>query len=172
MMTEKEARWQRLTLKVVLAVTMGVNALNVVSYGLMALPGVREMMKENMDMVPEVLRETYETYLTIGSVYYGCCAFLFAMAFAGALLMWRERWMGFHYYTVAKLLLVAAPLLFLGRRYMNMGDIMMSGLMILYFFIEMRIFGAQGKGKGKAEKEGKEAESEDVADKGDAEEGE
>ena len=56
----------------------------------------------------------------------------------GAALMWQLRWGGFHCYALARLLLLLLPLLFLGRGFVGIGNIMMALLFIVVYFLLMR----------------------------------
>ena len=105
---------------------------------LMCLPDVRTIMQGSMQMMPEMFQDTYEMMLAIPVAYYAASAILFALALAGAVLMWRLRGMGFHYYTIAKLLLIGTPLVFIGRQYLNIGDLMMSVLFIVFYYLTLR----------------------------------
>ena len=60
------------------------------------------------------------------------------------LLMWQLRKNGFHCYTLAKLMLMLMPLLFLDRSYVGFGDMMMAVLFIVYYFFLMKSLGAFG----------------------------
>ena len=85
-----------------------------------------------------------EQLFAVPQWYYIICGLLDAISFAGMLLMWRLRKNGFHCYTLAKLLLMAMPLLFLDRSYLGLGDMMMAVLFIVYYFFLMKSLGAFG----------------------------
>lgn len=125
-------------LHVVLILSFIANGLGAFSNLMMSLPAMRSALRDNMQLIPEVLHETYEMMLSIPSAYYIATAVFSAVAFFGCLRMWRLKGLGFHYYTLAKLLLIATPLVFIGRQYLNLGDVMMSILFIAYYFIALR----------------------------------
>ena len=83
-----------------------------------------------------------EKLFAVPQWYYLICALLDAVSFGGMLLMWRIRKNGFHSYTLAKLLLMLMPLLFLDRSYLGIGEMMMAVLFIVYYFFLMRSLGA------------------------------
>ena len=113
-------------------------------------PDARESMME----VYQTLAEKNENYsafalmceqlFAVPQWYYIICALLDAVSFAGLLLMWRIRKNGFHCYTLAKLLLMLMPLLFLDRSSVGFGDMMMAVLFIVYYFFLMKSLGAFG----------------------------
>lgn len=138
--SEKKSRLR--ALHVVLILSFIANGLGAFSNLMMSLPGMRSTLSENMQLIPEVLHETYEMMLSIPATYYIATAIFSAVAFFGCLRMWRLKGLGFHYYTIAKLLLIATPLVFIGRQYLNLGDVMMSLLFIAYYFISLRALGA------------------------------
>ena len=138
--SEKKSRLR--ALHVVLILSFIANGLGAFSNLMMSLPAMRSTLRENMQLIPEVLHETYEMMLSIPFTYYIASAIFSAVAFVGCLRMWRLKGLGFHYYTIAKLLLIATPLVFIGRQYLNIGDVMMSLLFIAYYFISLRALGA------------------------------
>ncbi len=138
--SEKKSRLR--ALHVVLILSFIANGLGAFSNLMMSLPAMRSTLSENMQLIPEVLHETYEMMLSIPATYYIATAIFSAVAFFGCLRMWRLKGIGFHYYTIAKLLLIATPLVFIGRQYLNLGDVMMSLLFIAYYFISLRALGA------------------------------
>ena len=138
--SEKKSRLR--ALHVVLILSFIANGLGAFSNLMMSLPAMRSTLRENMQLIPEVLHETYEMMLSIPFTYYIASAIFSAVAFVGCLRMWRLKGLGFHYYTIAKLLLIATPLVFIGRQYLNLGDVMMSLLFIAYYFISLRALGA------------------------------
>ena len=85
-----------------------------------------------------------EQLFAVPQWYYLICGLLDAFSLGGLWLMWRLRKNGFHSYTLAKLLLMLMPLLFLDRSYVGAGDMMMAILFIAYYFFLMKSLGAFG----------------------------
>ena len=144
-MDEQERKSRLRTLHIVLALSRITNGLNALSYFTLSFEGVRNMMQNNMQLIPEVMQESYDCLLSIPSSFYLVSSLFYIIAFVGCLIMWRPRGIGFHYYTLAKLLLIGTPLVFIGRQYLNLGDLMMSLLFIVYYFISLRSLGAFSK---------------------------
>ena len=97
---------------------------------------------------PELLEDfrvtaTWEVVSQVPRPYYAVIALLWALSFTGCLLMWKLRRSGFHCYTLAQLLLIAVPMLFLGKGYGNIvGDIMFAALFIFCYWRLLRTLGA------------------------------
>ncbi|MCR4811245.1 MAG: hypothetical protein K5867_01425 [Bacteroidales bacterium] len=144
-MDEQERKSRLRTLHIVLALSLITNGLNALSYFTLSFEGVRNMMQNNMQLIPEVMQESYDFLLSIPSSFYLVSSLFYIIAFVGCLIMWRPRGIGFHYYTLAKLLLIGTPLVFIGRQYFNLGDLMMSLLFIAYYLISLRSLGAFSK---------------------------
>lgn len=144
-MDEQERKSRLRTLHIVLVLSLITNGLNALSYFTLSFEGVRNMMQNNMQLIPEVMQESYDFLLSIPSSFYLVSSLFYIIAFVGCLIMWRPRSIGFHYYTLAKLLLIGTPLVFIGRQYFNLGDLMMSLLFIAYYLISLRSLGAFSK---------------------------
>ena len=85
-----------------------------------------------------------EQLFAVPQWYYLVCGLLDAVSFGGLLLMWRLRKNGFHCYTLAKMLLMLMPLLFLDRSYVGFGDMMIAVVFIVYYFFLLKALGAFG----------------------------
>ncbi len=144
-MEEQEKKTRIRALHIVLVVSFIGNGMSLASNVFMSIPAFRDFVRASMPLMPEVFHETYETMLSISPWYYMASSLFFAIALYGAILMWRLRGMGFHYYTLSKLLLIGAPLLFIGRQYLNLGDAMMSLLFVAFYYFSLRSLGIFGK---------------------------
>ena len=97
---------------------------------------------------PDILEEfhmtaTWEVMVQVPRLFYAVIALLWALSFTGCLLMWKLRRSGFHCYSLAQLLLIAVPILFLGKGYGNiLGDIMFAALFIYCYWRLLRTLGA------------------------------
>ena len=88
---------------------------------------------------PEVLEEfhmtaTWEVMAQVPRLYYGAMSLLAALSLTGCLLMWRYRRVGFHCYTLAQLLMLLLPALFIGKGAVAIGDIMFAALFIFIYW--------------------------------------
>lgn len=108
----------------------------------LALPWMSNWYASHPDSFPEEWGILLERSLAIPQWYYFLIAVLDAVSLVGLVLMWRVRKNGFHCYTLAKLLLVLMPMLFLNRSYVGIGNIMICVLMIGFYFYLMRQLGA------------------------------
>lgn len=97
---------------------------------------------------PELLEEfhmtaTWEVMAQVPRPFYAIMSLLWALSFAGCLLMWKYRRSGFHCYTLAQLLLLAVPMLFLGKGFLNIGgDIMFTALFVFCYWRLLKSLGA------------------------------
>ena len=80
------------------------------------------------------VEETFETPRS----FYLLSALLYGLSLTGCILMWNLRKSGFHFYTLAQLLILLATLLFLGKERVALGDIMFALLFITYYYFALR----------------------------------
>ncbi len=141
------------TLHVLLVLSMiwaGLSCLSNLMMGLL-LPFFQDYYTTHPGLMPEEFYATMERMFEVPKSYYLVCSLLFALELAGAILMWNLRRSGFHSYTIARLLLLLLPLLFLGRGYVAVGDIMFALLFILVYYLLLRqlgVFGAKSEEGG------------------------
>ena len=105
------------------------------------MPWMQEYYTNNPSIMPEEYKQLIDRAFQIPQWYYILSAILDAASIAGLVLMWRLRKNGFHCYTLAKLLLMILPLLFLDRSFVGIGNIMLGVLVIAYYFFLMRSLG-------------------------------
>ena len=121
----------------------GLSCLSYLMMGLM-LPFFQDYYTSHPGMMPEEFYTMVERMFEVPKGYYLVCSLLFALELAGAILMWNLRRSGFHSYTIARLLLLLLPLLFLGRGAMAIGDVMLALLFILVYYLLLRQLGVFG----------------------------
>lgn len=131
-------------LHVVLVLSIIGSGLNLFSSLMMALfaPTLMQTFESMSPDLPQEMSIMYETVFNTPRIMYVCLSVLYAMSLAGVLLMWRLRKNGFHLYTLAQLLILVVPVLFMGRSFIAMGDIMLTLLFVLYYFISLKSIGA------------------------------
>lgn len=95
-------------------------------------------LQEVAAKMPEVMQSAYEMMFSIPRVFYVVLTLLYAVSLAGAILLWNYRRIGLHAYTLAQILVLIVKLLFLGRGYVGIGDIMITVLFVGYYFITLR----------------------------------
>ena len=96
---------------------------------------------------PDLLEEfhmtaTWEVMSQVPRPFYAIMSLLWALSFTGCLLMWKLRRSGFHCYTLAQLLLLALPMLFLGKGHLGLGDIMFTALFVFCYWYLLKSLGA------------------------------
>lgn len=140
--TDKSPR----SLRVVLVLSMIGSGLYLWGNLLLALmmPTFKELVESNPTLIPEEVMIAYERLFEIPRAVFGVCALLNAVSLAGVIMMWRLRPTGFHCYTIAQVLLLIVPLLFMGKAYLGLGDIMMTALFVGIYYVLLRQLGILG----------------------------
>lgn len=132
---------QRTTLfHVLLVITFIFGGLSAFSYLVTAaiLPTMQQIYSDNPNILPEQFSVMMQQMLDTPRGYFLGAGVLYLLEVLGAALMWRLRWPGFHCYTLARLLLLLLSLLFLGRGFVGIGDIMFALLFVAVYYMLMR----------------------------------
>ena len=135
---------RKLTLHILLVLTFIFAGLSCFSYLVTAaiLPTMQQYYAAHSGLFPEQLYVAMTTFLELPRSYFLAAGLLYGLEVVGAALMWNLRSSGFHCYTLARLLLILVPLLFLGKAYLALGDVMMAALFILVYWLLLRELGA------------------------------
>lgn len=99
------------------------------------------LMKFSGETDSSLFEAALEQYMAVPRIVYLLHALLFAMSLAGVIMMYKLRKNGAHLYAVAQLLAIIVTLLFLGRAGLNVGDLMMTLLFIIYYLVTFRRIG-------------------------------
>ena len=134
----------RITLRILLVITMVWGGLSAFAYLVTAvmLPTMRTLYEQNPMALPDEFSVMMQSMFEVPRGFYAASGILFILEVVGAAGMWRLRWSGFHCYTLARLLLLLLPALFLGRAFVGVGDIMMAVLFIALYYMLLRRLGA------------------------------
>ncbi|MBR1784079.1 MAG: hypothetical protein IJ760_01395 [Bacteroidales bacterium] len=117
----------------VLSIVLGcLNAVAYISIGMM-LPALEQVLADNPTLVPDEFAIMTERLFEAPQGFFVASALLYALEVVGCFVMWRERWTGFHCYTLARLLLLLLPAIFLGWGFVGLGDVMFAVLFILVY---------------------------------------
>lgn len=138
---EKIFEARKRTLHIILILSMIGSGMSFISNLMMGsmLPMLKAMFESGAIAYPSEMSLMMEDMFDTPRPYYLSCALLYAMSLVGVILMWNLRKSGFHLYTMAQLLVLLVTLLFLGRERVPLGDIMLTLLFIVYYFISLRI---------------------------------
>lgn len=79
-----------------------------------------------------------EQMMNVPQAVYFLWVLLYAMSLAGVIMMWRLRRNGLHLYAIAQLLILIVTLLFMGKSHLPVGDVMMTILFIVVYFVNLR----------------------------------
>ena len=126
-------------------ISAGVNALSY-AYTAIFMPTIQQTV-EREGPFPEQFKVMIDTLLSIPRSFFTVGALLYLVELAGGILMWHLRRSGFHCYTLARLLLLLIPVMFLGRDYLMIGDVMFAALFIVAYFMLFRAIGVFGRQK-------------------------
>ena len=119
-------------------ITAGTNCIN--SFNIAVLPGIFSQVPAMMEQygfdehTVGAMKQIVEDSLALPRGYHLGLAALWALSFTGCLLMWKYRRTGFHCYTLAQLLLLLLPMLFLGKSAQILGDAMFAALFIFFYW--------------------------------------
>lgn len=136
---------QKTLFRILLVITFIFAGLSAFSYLVTAamLPSMQQIYAANPTMLPEQFSVMMQQLMDTPRGYFLGAGLLYVLEVLGAALMWRLRWSGFHCYTLARLLLLLLPLLFLGRGFVGIGDVMMALLFVAVYYMLMRQLTAQ-----------------------------
>ena len=131
---------QKTLFHILLVITFIFAGLSAFSYLVTAaiLPTMQQIYSDNPNILPEQFSVMMQQMLDTPRGYFLGAGVLYLLEVLGAALMWRLRWAGFHCYTLARLLLLLLPLLFLGRGFVGIGDIMFALLFVAVYYLLMR----------------------------------
>jgi len=108
----KEAGPNLIFLKILCVITFVGSGLGFLSYGIIGL--IHDLFSSNLSLIPdEQNRELIGMLLSAGRAFFFLSALLYAASFAGALLLWRMKKIGFHLYTASQLLLLILPMAYI-----------------------------------------------------------
>lgn len=132
------------TLRILLVLSMISAVANFLTYLVMALflPAISNIYATYPDLLPAEFYTLWEQMSAVPQAYYGGMAFLYVLSFAGCILMWKLHRFGFHCYAIAQLLMLVLPLLFLGKGFLGIGDVMFTALFLFFYWLLLRQLGA------------------------------
>jgi hypothetical protein len=99
-------------LKILCVITFVGSGLGFLSYGIIGL--IHSFFTSNLSLIPdEQNRELIEMMLSAGRMFFFLNALLYTVSFAGAVLLWRLKKIGFHLYTASQLFLLILPMAYI-----------------------------------------------------------
>ncbi len=99
-------------LKVLCVITFIGSGLGLLSYGIIGI--IHGFFSSNLALIPdEQNRELISMMLSAGRTFFFLNAIFYGVSFAGALLLWRMKKVGFHLYTASQLILLILPMAFI-----------------------------------------------------------
>ncbi len=99
-------------LKVLCVFTFVGSGLGAFSYGIIGL--MHGFFSENLSLIPdEQNRELIEMLLSAGQMFFFLNAMLYLVSLSGAVLLWKMKKAGFHFYTASQMVLLILPLAYI-----------------------------------------------------------
>lgn len=131
---------RRRSMRIVLVLSFIGSGTSFFSYLMMSIgfSSMQAMYSAGELTFPSEMTVFFEQLMETPRAFFVCSALLYAMSIGGLTLMWNIRKNGFHMYTLAQLLLLLVTVLFLGRERLALGDVMLTLLFIVYYFVAMR----------------------------------
>lgn len=102
------------------------------------LPAMAQFLEAGSVAMPEEFQVAMEMLLHTPRSFFALSALLYALSLTGVILMWNLRPNGFHCYTLAQILLLILPVLFLGKDRLALGDIMLTALFVGYYYFTLK----------------------------------
>jgi hypothetical protein len=131
-------------LRVLLVLSIIYGAMTFLSGTMMAiaLPSLDAVYRANQSLLPSAMFTMWERAAAVPRLLYAALAVLSLASVAGCVLMWNLRRSGFHLYTIAQLLMLVLPLLFMGKGYLGLGDLMFTALFVFIYYRQLKQLGA------------------------------
>ena len=118
-----------------------------------ALPSLDAIYRANQSLLPTEAFTMWERAAAVPRLLYAGMGLLALCSVMGCVLMWKLRRTGFHLYAIAQLLMLVLPLLFMGKGYMGIGDLMFTALFLFIYYRQLKKFGAFDDDEQPVEKE-------------------
>ncbi len=110
------------------------------------MPTLDRIYQAAGSQMPGEFMTLWNRMVQVPRLFYAVMALFYAVEIVGLVLMWRLRRVGFHCYTIASLLQLVFPLLFLGKGYVGLGDVMFVALFVALYYMQLRQLGVFGSG--------------------------
>lgn len=105
------------------------------------LPTLDSLYQSMQDQIPSEFFSAWKRVAAIPQPFFAAMGLLSVLSVVGCVLMWNLRRSGFHCYAIANLLMIVVPLLFLGKAYLGLGDIMFTALFLLIYYLNLKRLG-------------------------------
>ncbi len=115
----------------------GMSALSYLATGL-TLPMIQDYYAAGSLPIQPEIKDFFEELINWPRAFFILLGLAYSVSLVGAIIMWRERWLGFHLYAVAQLVALALPLLFIGTMRFDLGDAMITVAIVFFYFMALR----------------------------------
>lgn len=99
---------------------------------------VREMFAEDPMYTVLGVEMNMSIFLNVNSWFFMVQAILYSLSFSGALQMWKLNKVGFHIYSVAQILLLIVPKIFIADMPFPAMDLILTGSFIYFYYLNLK----------------------------------
>lgn len=99
---------------------------------------VREMFAEDPIYTVLGVEMNMSIFLNVNSWFFFIQAVLYSLSFSGAWQMWKLNKIGFHIYSVAQILLLIVPKLFISDMPFPAMDLVLTGSFIYFYYLNVK----------------------------------
>lgn len=99
---------------------------------------IREMFAENPIYTILGVEMNMSIFLNVNPLFFLVQALLYSVSVSGALQMWNLRKSGFHVYTVAQIMLLIVPKIFIHDMPFPAMDLLMTGTFIYFYYLNLK----------------------------------
>jgi hypothetical protein len=103
-----------------------------------SLPTLNKIYTANRSLMPDEMFTAWERMASIPQPFYAGMAVLGLLSVVGCVLMWNLRRSGYHCYAIAQLMMLVLPLLFLGKGFLGIGDVMFTALFLFIYYLQLK----------------------------------
>ncbi|MCQ2298008.1 MAG: hypothetical protein MJZ51_05235 [Bacteroidales bacterium] len=125
-------------LRIVLVLSLIGSGYMMLSTFICSIDGLLEKMRGPLIEAYPEMKVSYEIMMATPRICYILESLLYALSIIGVILMFRLKRSGWHCYTLAQLLLLLVPVLFIGRTAFGIGDFMMTILFSTFYFTTLK----------------------------------
>ena len=109
---------------------------NVILYSL--IDQIRESFAENPVYTLFGVEMNMSIFLNVNSSFFLVQAILFSFSFSGAWQMWKLNKIGFHIYSIAQILLLIVPKIFISEMPFPGMDLLLTGSFVYFYYLNLK----------------------------------
>jgi len=99
---------------------------------------IREMFAEDPNYTVFGVEMNMSIFLNVNPWFFMVQAVLYSLSFSGALQMWKLNKVGLHIYSIAQILLLIVPKLFISDMPFPAMDLILSGSFVYFYYLNLK----------------------------------